>query len=207
MAFRRKIIKRGISLPSLIDIIFLLLIFSLVTLNVSDVSEAVVQSNPEGGSAPELRLPMIHGAETEKFEKQIRTLLFQIEHQDSRNPASPKVVYALNPGDQGAVDIREARQTAVEDSAFAVIPANYLQLSESEFERTRVCRLIQRSIQDYKDRFFIEPRPSNSVEIRAVEDTEFKIIRFIMDRCSLYGDTIPRIVVHTLTGKEAGRGI
>jgi hypothetical protein len=200
-------IKRGVSLPSLIDIIFLLLIFSLVTLNVSDVSDAVVQTNPEGSSAPELTLPTIHGAETEKFDRRIRTLLFQIEHRNPRDPASAKVVYVLDPGDLEYMDIRQAKQAAVQDSLFAVFPPQYLQMPESDFSRIPACRLIQKSIQAYKGRVFTEPRPSNSIEIRAVEDTEFRIIRFIMDRCSVYGDTIPSIIVHTLTGKEAEHGI
>ncbi|MBN1896046.1 hypothetical protein JW906_16290 [bacterium] len=207
MAFIRENIKRGLSLPSLIDIIFLLLIFSLVTLNVSDVSDAVVQSNPEGSSAPDLKLPTIRGAETEKFDQRVRTLLFQIEHRNPRDPASAKVLYVLDPGDLENMDIRQAKQAAVEDSAFAVFPPGYLTMPESDFSRIPACRLIRESIQAYKDRMFPGPRHSNSVEIRAVEDTEFRIIRFIMDRCSAYGDTIPRIIVHTLTGREAARGI
>jgi hypothetical protein len=47
----------------------------------------------------------------------------------------------------------------------------------------------------------------NSIEIRAVKDTEFRIINYIMEQVSAYADTIPRLMWRTLTGKETGYGV
>ena len=67
--------------------------------------------------------------------------------------------------------------------------------------------MIARAIEEHKEVYFFEPNPTNAIEIRAVKDTEFRIINFIMERCSAYGDTIPRLMLRTLTGREVWRGL
>jgi hypothetical protein len=66
--------------------------------------------------------------------------------------------------------------------------------------------MIKNEIIGYKDNHFFEPKPTNSIEIRAVWDTEFRIVNFILETCSALGDTIPRINVRTMSGTGSGYG-
>ncbi|MEJ2627907.1 MAG: hypothetical protein P8078_05070, partial [bacterium] len=63
MAFKKDYIKRGLSLPGMIDIIFLLLIFSLVTLSSSNPD---VSQYKEGEQSVQIDLPIINSNLTEK---------------------------------------------------------------------------------------------------------------------------------------------
>ena len=102
--------------------------------------------------------------------------------------------------------MKEAKLNAIRDSLFAVFPQNFLKLTDKKFSQTKACSLIHSQIKKYKDTYFLEPSPTNSVEIRAVKDTEFRIVNFIMEQCSAYGDTIPQIMLRTLAGKEVAVG-
>lgn len=204
MAFIRNDEKKDLSLPGLIDIIFLLLIFSLVTLS---VSQAKVETKKRGERDIDFDLPEIQSRETDEVKEILQTLLFQIEHLDSRNIESPKVVFILYPSIEDSLSLQEVKSNALRDSMFAVFEGDFLKMSDREFARILPCRLIKKAIREYKEAYYDEPNPSNAVEIRAVRDTEFRIVNFIMEQCSTYGDTIPRIILRTLTGSEVKSGI
>jgi biopolymer transport protein ExbD len=204
MAFIRKEEKKGLSLPGLIDIIFLLLIFSLVTLS---FSQAKVEAKRHGENADAFDLPEAKVAETVEVDEVLHTLLFQIEHIDPEDPNSQKAVFILQPDLDDSVTVGESRQIAERDSIFAVFPAGYVAMSDREFERSDACRLITESLRAYADDHFYEPHAMHSVEIRAVKTTEFRVINYIMEQVSAYGDTIPRLMWRTLTGRETGDGI
>jgi len=203
MAFVWKDEKKGLSLPGLIDIIFLLLIFSLITLSVSQTN---VETKKRGSRHVNFNLPETKSSETEEISDVLQTLMFQIEDIDSTHFKKAKVVFVLWPSTKDSLTIREAKLNAVQDSLFAVFPENFLKLTDREFNQTKACRLIHSEIKKYKDTYFLEPSPTNSVEIRAVKDTEFRIVNFIMEQCSAYGDTIPQIMLRTLAGKEVAGG-
>ena len=76
-------------------------------------------------------------------------------------------------------------------------------MNDLVFSKTTPCSLIQWAIHKYKEENFFKPDLSNSIEIRAVKNTEFRIVNFIMEQCSAFGDTIPRVVLRTLTAKES----
>ena len=86
-------------------------------------------------------------------------------------------------------------------SLFERFTPNFLLLNDDAFSKLPPCLLIEKSIRDYKNRVFFEPRSTNSIELRAVKNTEFRIVNFIMEQCSAYGYTIPRILLHTLSDK------
>jgi len=200
MAFQRQEYKKGLSLPGLIDIIFLLLIFSLVTLSFSKES---VEAKKRGDKQVDFDLPEAQAAETLETEDVLTTLLFQIENKDPKDPSSPRILYVLHPAVHDSVVIDEAKEKAISDSLFDEFPSNFLQLSDRAFSRIRACRLISQSIYDYKNEHFFDPSPTNSIEVRAVKTTEFRIINYIMEACSAYGDTIPGFVFRTLSGQES----
>ena len=196
MAFDRKEEKKGISLPGLIDIIFLLLIFSVATFSYTDSS---VHSESQQGGDFDLELPETGLTDTFVADDVLQTLMFQVEHTDAENPFSPKVVYILWPVWEDSLTLAGAKQKAQEDSLFAVFPQGFLGMSDQEFVRTQPCTLIHWALRTYKNAYFEEPNYANTIEIRAVKDTEFRIIKFILEECSAYGDTIPRFTLRTLS--------
>jgi len=201
MAFKkRNNEKKGLSLPGLIDIIFLLLIFSLVTLS---ISQARVETKRRGDQSVEFPLPETRSTETEETGGILQTLLFQIERSDPENVQNPKIIYALFPSIKDSLNLEEAKIYAQRDSLFAPFPDNFLKMSDLAFSKTAPCGLIQWAIRKYKEDNFPKPDLANSVEIRADRNTEFRIVNFIMEQCSAYGDTIPRVVLRTLTAKES----
>ena len=203
MAFSRKEEKKGISLPGLIDIIFLLLIFSLATFSFTDSS---LQEEKGDKGTYDLELPKARITETFKTDDVLQTLLFQIEHTDSEDPTSPKVVYVLWPSWEDSLDINQAKINAQRDSLFAVFPDDFLRMSDRDFTRTSACTLMHWALQTYKNEHFREPNYANTIEIRAVRNTEFRIINYILEQCSAYGDTIPRFTLRTLSGQEVDSG-
>jgi hypothetical protein len=203
MAFLKKEEKKGLSLPGLIDIIFLLLIFSLVTLSFSG---ARVDAKKRGARGADLNLPETKFENTFKGEEILQTLLFQVEHTDPEDLTSPKIVYVLWPVREDSITVAQAKENAVRDSTFAAFSPDFLQMDDSDFVQSSPCTLIRSAFRRYKDTYFTEPSYSNSIEIRAVWDTEFRIVNFVIEQCSAYGDTIPRFVLHTLTGREVEGG-
>ncbi len=204
MAFKRTDEKKGLSLPGLIDIIFLLLIFSLVTLS---ISQARIEKNVAGNKEIEFDLPEMRSSDVVEADNLLKTLMFQIELVDNSDEKSGKVVYVLRPLEDRPISIRGARQRALQDSLFAVFPENFLELNDKDFSDTPPCKLIERSIREYKENHFFNPSPANRIEIRAVKSTEFRIFNYILNLCSSYGDTIPQVIIHTLGGREVRDGI
>jgi len=204
MSFHKRNEKKGLSLPGLIDIIFLLLIFSLVTLS---ISEAKVETKRRGDRGVEFDLPESRTKDTEEVDRLLQTLLFQIDYLDPKNKSGPKAVWVLKPSLHDSLSLEGARLIAQRDSLYRPFPGNFLELSDREFRRSPACQIIRESIREYKDQNFFKPDLSNAIEVRAIKDTEFRIVNYILELCSAYGDTIPRVVLRTLTAKEAVGGI
>lgn len=204
MTFVRKEEKKGLSLPGLIDIIFLLLVFNLATLSFSNLS---VERQEQGEGTGSFELPKASVSETYESTTVLKNLLFQVEEPDSGSGAGQKWLYVLHPGERDSMTLASARRKAITDSLFAPFPRNFLDLSDYAFERTPPCTLIQWALREYKNDHFPEPSFSNTIEIRAEQNTEFRIINFIIEECSAYGDTIPRFMLRTYTGTEVDGGV
>jgi hypothetical protein len=204
MAFKRDNVKKGLSLPGLIDIIFLLLIFSLVTLS---ITHATVEPETQGKRKIDIDLPETKSRLTEEIDEVLQTLLFEINYLEPDNPATPKMLYVLRPSLRDSITILEARERAIKDSLYAAFPQSILNLSDRQFANLKACRLIRTSIRNFKNSTFFEPNPANTIKIRAIKDMEFRIFNYILDQCSTYGDTIPRIVTHTLSEFEGSHGL
>jgi len=204
MAFIRKEEKKGMSLPGLIDIIFLLLIFSLVTLS---VSQAKVETESAGNRDMEIDLPESKSRETEEVDEILQNLTFQIELTDPDDTESNRIVFILHPSISDSLTLKESKDQAVADSLFAEFPENFSGLSDYAFQRLEPCVMIKHELAKFKEDNFFMPDPTNSIMIRAVKNTEFRIINFLMESCAAYGDTIPGLVFRTLTGKEVKSGI
>lgn len=205
MSFKKIEEKKGLALPGLIDIIFLLLIFALVTLSVSN---AELDNQEQGDNiAGEVDLPFAESSLTVESDALLSTLLFQVERENKEDPNSPNILYAMTPVYGDTITIAEALENSIQDSLFAIYPLNFLELDNQEFNRLKASRLIRSAVNEYKKDYFYQPSWSNAIEIRAAKETEFRIIQYILDVCSVYGDTIPQVVLHTLTGEDINYAI
>jgi biopolymer transport protein ExbD len=197
MPFSKKKEQKELNLPSLIDVVFLLLIYSLVTIPMERTKSAAEQA--QGAKAP-LALPFVSARHTVDVDPVLRTLVFQVENAVPDDPASARVLTVLKPSSRDST-IDQAYAAARRDSAFAAFPDGFLALDDSAFARTEACRLVRRALREAKE----EAGPAslaNRIEIRAVRHTEFRIVNFIMSECGVSGDQIPSIAVRTLSGPE-----
>jgi hypothetical protein len=200
MAFKRKKEQKELNLPSLIDVVFLLLIYSLVTIPI-ERSESTSEQKTSASAQNALNLPFVPSRKAVDIGPVFRSFLIQIENTAPDDPKSDKTVYVLNPSVRDST-IGQARETALRDSTFARFPENFLQMSDAEFSRTKACMLIREQIRRLAKRLSRTAEASNRIEIRAVRNTEFRIVNFIMKECSAYGDSIPAIAVRTLVNAQ-----
>lgn len=194
MSFKKDYSKRGLSLPGMIDIIFLLLIFSLVTLSHTNPD---VSHHTGGQPINRLDLPIMHSNLTEEKDMLLNTLMFEVKFGDD-NITNPRVLYVLLPSGD-TTKYSHAKKEAIEEARCDTFPDNFLTLSDRAFASLSACQLIRKSIKDYKDTHFLRPNLNNSIEIRADRNIEFRIFNYILDRCSAYGDTIPRVITRSLS--------
>jgi len=194
MAFKKDYFKKDVSLPGMIDIIFLLLIFSLVTLSHTNPD---ISQYKQGKQKVSIDLPIIDSNLTEKKDNILSTLMFEVRFAED-NINNSRVVYALIPsGDTTTYHI--AKEKAISNAKCDTFPDNFLNLSDYAFESLSVCQMIKKSIKDYKNDHFTEPNLNNSIEIRTDKNIEFRIFNYILSQCSAYGDTIPSVITRSLS--------
>ncbi|NIR51889.1 hypothetical protein GWO43_25275 [candidate division KSB1 bacterium] len=190
MAFKRHTSYRGLEFTSLIDVVFLLLIFFLVSFVFSvagDVSESQTHTEIELPKT-ETALPLIQ-------DDMLENLMIQIEPDTSGQEVS-RVAYVLWPSinDTSRISRVQAFVQTLRDSTFAAFPAHFGSFSEEEFRNLPASQLIMESI----DRFVTLRRNTRPIiEVRAEQNTEFRILGFIMDQCGSHQDVIPQIVLRT----------
>jgi hypothetical protein len=200
MAFYRKREQKELNLPSLIDVVFLLLIYSLVTIPI-ERSETGSTNTASASALKELDLPFVQSRKAGEIDPILRTFLIQIENEVPENPRSARMVYILKPSEKDST-LGQARATAVRDSSYARFPDGFLGLTDPEFSQTRAYRLIREEIRRFARGGAKRGGTSDRIEIRAVKNTEFRIVNAIMRECSAYGDTLPAIAVRTLTNSK-----
>ncbi len=201
MAFSRKREQKELNLPSLIDVVFLLLIYSLLTIPIEKSESSQTAETADAASKQEVNLPYVQSRKAVDIDPVLRTFLIQIENEVPEDPRSARIVYILKPSERDST-LGQARETAVRDSAFARFPADFLGMNNREFEQTRACRLIRDEIRRFERGKTPRRDVSKRVEIRAVKNTEFRIFDAIMRECSAFGDTIPAIAVRTLANPD-----
>ncbi|RMF62243.1 MAG: hypothetical protein D6743_12355 [Calditrichaeota bacterium] len=195
MAFKRTDNVRSLELTSLIDVVFLLLIFFLVSFAFSlagDASESKLYSEielPESNTT----LPVIKN-------DLLDNLMIQVVP-DTTNRGNARRVVVLWPSldDTLRISRMQALNTALHDSTFAAYPAGFVFLSDAAFAELPASKLISESIRKY---VALERSKRNRkhpiVEVRAERQTEFKILSFIMDQCSSLKEAIPQIIIRTV---------
>lgn len=194
MAFKKDDSKKGLSLPGMIDIIFLLLIFSIVTLSYTDPSD---DQNNEGENNVDLRLPVVNSNITENKDEILQTLMLELRYinDDANNPI---VVYVLKPS-ADTTNYQMAKYQAIHNAVCDTFPGNFLILNEGEFNSLPACQLISNSIQEYAKKHFTIPSPYNTIEVRADKNIKFRVFNYILNLCSSYDDRIPRVIIRTLS--------
>lgn len=207
MAFKHIHEKKGLSLPSLIDIIFLLLIFFMLTINISSIP---------GGEYPldYFDLPKVRINQLDQASKVLQTLMIQIEQEKGEEsasepgPASPLVAYALWPGENEQISIATARANARVDGRFAYLVDKETRLNNPDIPDISAEDFIKREIEKYARQHFNVKSDSNSyvIEVRAVKETTFKTINTILNVCSGLDIPIKRINIRVNPGEAAQDG-
>ncbi len=194
MAFQRKENERTLELFSLIDIVFLLLLFFLVSFAfrlAGEVSDAKVFS--------EINLPVTDTKLPVIKNDVLENLMIQITPDTSQLGISRRV-YVLWPSFEDTTKILrlQAFYRAAQDSTFAVFPPDFLRLPDDRFYASAPCTLITNSIGRYieKEKFY-HSNTHPTVEVRAELNTEFKLINLIMNICSAQRQAIPQVIIRT----------
>jgi biopolymer transport protein ExbD len=193
---------KEIDLPTLIDMVFLLLIFFIASLSISSGGGKDVAPPMEG-----LTLPSVAGIAAPN-EGQLSTLVFQIERKATEQNDTVKVLYVLWPDgetkseDQALKKIRENFIQAKADSLYAEFPSNLFALSQAQIDTTMAFKVIKSKIKQYQGLHFNAAELSNTIEIKADKETEFKIISYIMDQCATYNDKIPKVTFRVMAPKQ-----
>ena len=194
MAFKRTESSQRSQLTSLIDIVFLLLIFFLVSFAFSlsgDVSESKVYA--------EIELPKTNTDLQVIKDDWLSNLMIQIVPDTSKSKS--KRVYILWPLYEDDIRITRAQafRQALQDSTFAYFPTESAYLHDGDFKQLSASRLITRSINKYVEyEKLYRGNQHPLIEVRADQKTEFKIISYIMKQCSEHKDAIPQIVIRMI---------
>ena len=192
---RRKKDNRVIELTGLIDIVFLLLVFFLVSFSFTlagNVSENEIYSAMD--------LPKTTTDLPPLKEDLLENLMIQI-HPDTTEGTITRKTFVLWPAIKDTVQISrwQAVNNALRDSTFAKFPEDFLNLPDEEFQRVAACTLIANSINRYvalQQTYNGSARPL--IEVRADQNTEFQIISFILNQGSAHNDVVPQIVIRTV---------
>ncbi|MBN2416971.1 hypothetical protein JXO52_14095 [bacterium] len=192
-----------LNLPGFVDIIFLLLIFSMATMSFTSGQE----TPPSPGT--ERFLPMVPKSQSESPDLYLRNLLVIIgfsnpESFSTDTPDSSREVVVLvpdTPGESTQTIQRALLQAKMEGGMVQPLPPaeEFLALTDEEFAQLPACRLIAEQIDRYAASLYTQ-QPGNTIEIRAVKETEFRLINFILTKACRDDNMIPRIVLHTLSG-------
>ena len=200
MAFRKVESTKDLDLPTFIDVIFLLLIFFLLTY--SPVPPKV------GQSILELNLPKAEGSTEVNQNEKLETLMVEIIPMNMDDPAAGFQVSVLLPFEDFGID-REVPVTYRQAKVFSktyqreeVLPSDYYTLSRNNFLNLPAVKLINDQIDQYVQQKFRIAKLTNRIEIRANKDVTFKIINFVIEKCSSYDDLIPSLIFRTMFQQE-----
>ena len=201
-------VNKQIELPSLVDMVFLLLIFFITTLTLSSGGDPK-ETSPE--QQKQFQLPQASGrmAPTERGE--LSTLLLQIGHEIKGDSLGSKVLHILLPDPVSTISETEAMsrvkqelaQEQPDSSHCAVFPGNLLDISFDDLENYRAFRLMAAAIDSYRTANFVVPSYDNTIEVRADKRTEFKIINFILTKCSEPDSLIPKVTFRVMAPEES----
>jgi biopolymer transport protein ExbD len=201
--------EREVELPTFIDMIFLLLIFFIATLTLSTTGE---KKPVPSDQQKEFNLPKATGRVVQGEEVHLTNLLFQIENLVQKDSSTSKVLYVLWPDEQNKktemelyAEIEKNLKAELPDSTyFAVFPENYLDMSYRQQEESRAFALIKDMIRAYHSErlAYSSSKLANTIEIRATRETEFRIINYIMQQCSLFEDDIPKVTFRVMAADQ-----
>ena len=200
MPFRRQESPKDLDLPTFIDIVFLLLIFFLVTYSSAPPRE--------GHSTLELNLPMAEGSVQANQNEILETLMIEIMPVNPEQPQLGYLVLVLLPfedfsiGKEMPVTYQQAKSYAQLYQRQSVLPVNYTTLSAAQFLAQPAVKLIDEQLSRYVTNKFRVARATNRIEIRAEKSVTFRIINFIIEKISSYEDLIPSLVFRTMYQKE-----
>lgn len=181
MAFSYKTKKKGTEIVPLIDMVFLLLIFFLVTTETFQVSESKEQVPVNSRNLPESPGSPVSSNET------LKNLLIRVED-DSSAVEDRRLVYFVEP-ENGNFTFKQALQKAGEDADFVIVYNDTLMCNRNNFLASHFSREIQEKIHTYREILRDKPVNDRIIDICADKDTPFRLIYYLMEQCS-NGDSL-----------------
>jgi hypothetical protein len=156
-----------------------------------------------------VQLPKVSNRRAVEPDATLRTFMIQVETQTVEDPVTRvqkqvRVVTVLKP-EGSDLTIDEARQIAERSGRAAAFPDDFLVLDDAAFAQTRACQMLQEEIGALRDTIRGKPSFTDRIEIRADENTEFRIINFILRECGgevNAPDRIPVIAVRVLSASN-----
>ena len=100
------------------------------------------------------------------------------------------------------VTYRQAKVFSQNYQREEVLPSDYYKLSRNDFLNLPAVKLINDQIDQYAQQKFRIAKLTNRIEIRANKDVTFKIINFVIEKCSSYDDLIPSLIFRTMFQQE-----
>lgn len=174
-----------IELPTLVDVVFLLLVFFLCTLTTAG------KEDPVPGPTSDFDLPKTREQISPLDSKVLKTLLIHIVNLDQ--PGDEKAVYflwpdlAVNKTEEQAIDEINRQINAQEPDSqyYAVIHdvGVFLQTVRDGVS-TPASRTIESNLENYIKNYMNSSMGMTPIQIRAVKDTEFGLINHFFNTCS-----------------------
>lgn len=202
MPFSRESERKDTEITPLIDVVFLLLVFFLLTAGSFRLLESVEKKERYITSK---NLPKSAGIPVFSGEP-LKNLLIRIE-EDSISTRARQLIYFVEPGQEEMI-FSTAFQKAKKDSHFFYLFNDTLAMSRSRFVSSFSAKKIQNEILTYREKLRDIPVADRVIDISADRDTPFRIIYYLMEQCS-NGDSltqIKRVNIRTMGRVESEKG-
>lgn len=202
MPFPRESERKDTEITPLIDVVFLLLIFFLLTAGSFKLKESVEKKEKYVTSN---NLPRSIGTPVFASEP-LKNLLIRIED-DSLSAMERKLIYFVDP-DKNKDTYSEAFKKAKKDSHFVYLFADTLAMKRSRFLSSFSVKKIRDEMFSYREKLRDIPVEDRIIDISADRNTPFRLIFYLMEQCS-NGDTltqIKRVNIRTMGRIESKKG-
>lgn len=175
-------VREGLSLPSFVDIVFLLLIFFIIYVALNNIGE----SGETSGGGEDWNLPEMSEVATQEISADVNILTFVLERLEVETGALSKVIiYPIWPDFVQPRRVEIASKTERNESEFV---REYPSGDNVVFDEEPAVVMIKNQIQRYIDAARSNPQYEKSIAIYASPQIPFKLINFIIEQSALIGD-------------------
>ena len=198
MALKYNGTRQGLSLPGLIDIIFLLLVFAIVKLVGYDAGPKEIEKGTMSRTLLD-GMPELTVYQANKVED-ITTLTVQIENFVVENPPSTRRLILMKGSRANPVPYMAALRNAEENGRTWQLPdkATIARMPVSQLGALEPFGAIRDSLIADIQALYPHDDQSNTLEMRAIETTEFNLLDFVLSICASLDPRVPLLSICVL---------